>query len=386
MRPMVTILQKELRDALRDRRALATIFIAPALNILLIFVIVNLSVYLQQSAKRFVLPVQGIEYAQPIVDWLEEHDVEVAPAPEEAIEKVKAGKLDMVLIIPSDFAEKFDQFDTPALQLVYDKNRKDILGKATNIKIQVQQWAQQIGALRLIVRGVSPKVLSPVKVQDYDISSSQSGSSMVFGLVALILTITTFTTSTGIAIDMMAGERERFSLESLLLTPVTPIKILFGKWLTACIFTLLVVALVLFALGLLIPRLPFSQLGIRGDLAPSDVLQLFIVLMPLVTLSTILQLFISISSKTYKEAQSYIGLLMILPIFVGYFVVWSDVSHDWQYWVPLMSTQMLMEDVLDTQGMNAWHIAASTTATLVFAFFASWLTSRQLNREKIIYG
>lgn len=383
---MLSVWKKEIRDALRDRKALTTILITPLLNLVLVYGLVQFGVYIQRSSQDFVLPVVGMDNAAPLVDWLAEKDIHVRRAGEDAIQKVKDDQLDLVLVIPGEFPEQFADLDAAVIELVYNRSRKDVSGKINTLKTHLREWSLNIGTLRLLTRGVSPAIISPLSVQDSDVSKLKERSSPVLGVLALILTLTVFTTSMGISIDMMAGERERSSLEPLLLSPASRWSILLGKWATSMLFTFLVMLFVILAFYWLLPRLPLEELGVRGKLTLFDVTAVGLVSLPLILISTIFQLFVSIFSRSYKEAQSYIGLLMIVPIMVGYYVIWSDVSLPWQYYVPVMSTQMLMEDILSL-GYSAWHnYLASVGVSLLLSLVLAAVTVKQLEREKIIYG
>lgn len=387
MKNIITVWRKELLDALRDKRALATIFIVPILNLVVIAGMVHFISFVQKSSQGFTLVVQGSENAVPVINWLEEEGIKTIPATEDAIEKIKNGSLDLMLVVPDDFPETFDSLQPASLEIVYDMSRKDVMAKVGKVKQTIQQWSSQVGALRLFTRGVPPNIMTPVVVKDGDVGKKEeSGSAMIFSVVALILTVTIFTSSTGVAIDMMAGEREKKSLEPLLLNPVSRWSIVLGKWLTAMAVTIVVILFVIVSLYFLFPMLPFEKLGIRGQFSFFHASAIFAVSLPLVFISTIFQLFVSIFSKSFKEAQSYIGLLMIAPIMVGYYVIWSDVASDWQYWMPIMSTQMLMEDLL-SQGYSAFqNYLGSCLVSIGIALLLAFITVRQLGREKIVYG
>jgi len=381
-----TVLRKELIDALRDRKALLTILISPLMTLVLMYGGVHFIVFLQQDSQQVSLAVEGSNNAQPLIEWLNERGITTTVAPEQAIDAVRQHQLELLLIIGDDFPEQIANLKIAEVELVYDQSRKDIAGKVATVKIALQQWSNTIGALRLVARGVSPQVMSPMQVVDTDVSEQRSGATFLFGMLAMVITIMVFSSSVGVSVDMMAGEREKHSLEPLLLSPVSRISLLLGKWLTAVVVTLAVVVLINVALLFLIPQLPLDQLGVRTELRFLDVLYLTLIALPLIFLSTIFQLFVSIFSKSFKEAQSYIALLLIVPILVGYYVIWSDVSEPWQYWVPVMGSQNLMEDILSKGYSALANYLANIVVAIVVSSLLAYATVKQLQREKIIYG
>lgn len=386
LKSIATVLGKEIRDALRDRKAMMTVLISPIFTLLFLYGGIHFAVFLQQDSEDVTLYVQGAERAQPLMAWLRERGVQIESAPDNAIEAVRNHKIELLLVISEDFAEKMAALKVAEAELVYDQSRKDLTGKVINIRISLQQWSSSIGALRLVARGVSPQIMTPMQVLDTDVSEQRSGAAFLFGAVAMVITIMVFSSSVGVSVDMMAGEREKHSLEPLLLNPVSRVSLLMGKWLTAAAVTLAVIVFINVSLYFLIPQLPLEKLGLRTELRFLDTIYLTLIALPLILLSTIFQLFVSIFSKTFKEAQSYIALLLIIPILVGYYVIWSDVTQPWQYWVPVMSSQNLMEDILSKGYSQPINYLGSLTINLGISALLAWVTVKQLKREKIIYG
>jgi sodium transport system permease protein len=381
-----TIWTKELVDALRDRKALMTILISPVLTLIMVYGVIHFLVFLKKESQEITLYVTEIDQAQPLMAWLNEEGIETKRAPDNAIEAVRDHKIELLLSLGEDFAQEFNKLQIPEIELIYDQTRKEISGKVVNVKIAIRRWGNNIGALRLIARGVSPQMAIPIQIVDTDVSEQRSGAAFLFGIVAMIITIMVFSSSVGVSVDMMAGEREKRSLEPLLLSPVSRMSLLAGKWLTAVVITLGVIVLINLSLFFLIPQLPLDQIGVRTELKFIDSVYLVLIALPLILLSTIIQLLVSIFSKSFKEAQSYIALLLILPILIGYYVIWSDIPQAWQYWVPVMGSQNLMEDILTKGYSSVTNYAANISVTVALSMVLAVITVRQLRREKIIYG
>src|SRR5690606_21165635 len=117
--------------------------------------------------------------------------------------------------------------------------------------------------------------------------------------------------------DMTAGERERRSLESLLIMPVSSAAIMIGKWLTSVILTLGMLLLTLVLLWIALTYLPFNQLGLRVDVGWLAMVQISAALLPVVFFAVSLQLAVSIFARSFKDAQTYVGLLMFVPMISG---------------------------------------------------------------------
>src|SRR5690606_13179742 len=146
---------------------------------------------------------------------------------------------------------------------------------------------------------------------------------------------------------MTAGERERRSLESLLITPASSVAIMMGKWLTSVLLTLAVLVLTLVFLWGALSYLPFNQLGMRVDVGWLPILNIFLALLPVVLFSVALQLAIAIFARSFKDAQTYVGLLIFIPMVPGFYMLFNPgVYHDWFLWVPILGQQVGIRELI----------------------------------------
>lgn len=380
-----SIVRKELRDGLRDRRAVLTLFFIPAFFLALMCIMVLFMLSVQARSASLTVPVQGAEHAGPLMDWLREEGVRVRAVKGDPLSLVKDRREDFVLVIEADFPRRFQNYDDAKLLLIYDGSRNDIQGSLARLNFLVQQWSSTIGSLRLIARGVSPQLVQPVSLDEVDIANDQQLASQLFAIIPVMLVMIVFTASIGFSVDMMAGEREKHSLEPLLLNPVPRGIIVAGKWLTAMLCTLLVLLVTVVALYFLLPTLPLEKLGFQYRLTMSQLLRAVVVALPLIALATILQLLVSLFAKSFKEAQTYISLLVMVPVALSYYVLFSDVQQGWQSWVPVMGPLVAMETIFSDRAAPGQCLIACA-ASLLLAVALAWVLVGQLKREKIIYG
>lgn len=380
------IVAKELRDGLRDRRALMTLLFMPVFFLALMYGMVFFILSVQEKSDSFELPVQGARYAEPLISWFREEGIEVVEVDGDPLERVKNLEQEFVLVIARDFPERFRDFEDAKLELVYDRSRNDIQGKVNRLKFLVQQWSSQIGSLRLVARGVSPRVANPVTLEEVDIANDQKLASKMFAIIPIMLVMTIFTSSIGLSVDMMAGEREKHSLEPLLLNPVPRETILLGKWLAAVLCTAVVLVLTSVAIFFIVPTLPLEKLGLQYQVTVADLLQTTLVAIPLICLATVIQLLVSIFAKSFKEAQSYISLLVMVPMILAYYVLFTDLDRAWQSWVPILGSLTLMEGIFMGESASAQRWLAATGVSLLLALAIGAVLVKQLKREKIIYG
>ncbi len=220
MRTMAVVFRKEIVDGRRDRRSIWSLLFSAALAPVLFGVLFTVAAERRKSAEEITLPVAGIEYAPAFVGWLKQQTgVQVMPAPADAERAVRERDEDVVLIIEKDFEKDMARAVPAPVKLVSDVTREGSRPKVNRVRNLVATYSQMTGGLRLIARGVAPSVATAVRIEEIEVSSSQQRLAMQLNVLPLLLVIAALTGGMQIAIDSTAGERERGSLEPLLLNP-----------------------------------------------------------------------------------------------------------------------------------------------------------------------
>src|SRR5690606_28504845 len=214
------------------------------------------------------------------------------------------------------------------------------------------------GSLRLLSRGISPAIVNPVYVRDLNVASDEKMGFFVMMSLPLLLILTTFMSSVGFTADMVAGERERRSLESLLITPATSTALILGKWLNAFSLTLIVIFVEIILLAFAFASLPFNDLGLRVDVSPGDLAGVFLVVTSVAFVATGLQFLISIFARSFKDAQTYMGLMVFIPMVPLFYTMFNPSAYaEWFRWVPILGHQVLIKDLLLGGQPHAWQFA-----------------------------
>jgi sodium transport system permease protein len=381
-------LTKELRDGARDRRSIASALIGATLSPLLIGGMFTVIAGRGKDAEEIKLPVAGVEYAPAFVDWLKQQTgVEIVAAPADPEQAVRDRKEDVVLIIEKDFAKNMARATPATVKLISDGTRESARPKAAKAKDLITDYSSQVAALRLIARGVAPSVAAPVRVQEVEVSSAQERLATLLNILPLFLVLAALTGGMQIAIDATAGERERGSLEPLLLSPVPRVALAAGKWLAASAFGC---GSVLFSMLLtvnVLRRVPWHDLGIRFRVSDGDLMSLLALVLPLALFLSAVVMFASTFARSFKEAQGYIGLLILLPMLPGLLSTLYPLSNrPWLAPVPILGQYALAADVLGGKPPSVAFYVLAGVSVLVCALVLLALTARLLTREKIIFG
>lgn len=388
LRMVFVVLMKELRDALRDRRSISTALFGAALTPILLGGMFSVMASRGRDAEEIKLPVAGVENAPAFVDWLNQQTgVEVVAAPADPEQAVRDRKEDVVLIIEKDFSKNMGRAVPASVKLVSDSTRDSARRRVKRARTLVNTYSSQLAALRLIARGVAPAVAVPVRVEDVEVSSAQERLATELNMLPLLLILAAMMGGMQIAIDATAGERERGSLEPLLLSPVPRMAIAAGKWLAASAFGC---GSVLFALLLTINvmrRVPWQDMGIRFRVSDADLMSLLALVLPLALFLSAIVMFTSTFARSFKEAQGYMGMLVLLPMLPGILGALYPMSNrPWLAPVPILGQYALAADVLGGQPPPVTLYVLAGVSVIACALILLTLTARLLNKEAIIFG
>ncbi|MES2674037.1 MAG: ABC transporter permease [Pseudomonadota bacterium] len=389
---LAVIFKKELCDALRDRRSLRMAFLPPIYFVGVFVGTVFLILHLQNEAsgkgsEPIQLSVLGAEHLPPLIDWLQEQGVKVNKVGDDAYAQVEQKKLDYVLIIPAEAEQQFATGEPVVVWLAYDATNSKNQTSISFIKQKIWSWNSRMGSLRLLSRGISPAIANPLHLREMNIASDQKMGFFVMASLPMFLILSVFIASVGFTADMTAGERERRSLESLLITPASSIAIIIGKWLTCLTLTFAVLLVELALLAVAFAFIPFNQLGLRVDVSVMDLFGIFIALTSLAVIAVSLQQMIAIFARSFKDAQTYMGLIVFIPMLPLMYTMINPGAHEpWFVWVPVLSHQAAVKDLLlgsalDLNALMKFWLVAIPSALMLLLF-----TAQQLRKPKIVYG
>jgi sodium transport system permease protein len=388
LRTLAVVFRKEVVDGRRDRRSIWSLLFSAALAPVLLGALFTVAAERRKGAEEITLPVAGVEYAPVFVGWLRQQTgVHVVPAPADAERAVRERDEDVVLIIEKDFEKDMARAVPAPVKLVSDVTRDGSRPKVNRVRNLVATYSQMTGSLRLIARGVAPSIATAVRVEEVEVSSSQQRLAMQLNVLPLLLVIAALTGGMQIAIDSTAGERERGSLEALLLTPVSRGALAGGKWLAASLFGCGAVVFSMLLTINVMRRVPWHDLGIRFTVTDAALLSLLALVLPVALLLSAVVLFASTFARSFKEAQSYLSMLMLLPMLPGIVSTMYPLSNrPWLAPVPILGQYALAADVLGGKPPRAVFYVIAGVSAVGCALALVSLTARLLRRESIVFG
>lgn len=385
---MLAVWRKELRDQLRDRRTLLFMFLPMAMiGPLMFFVIFQIVGIQQEKAQHFRLPVLHAERAEALIAYLKSRKVEIEPAPEDYAQKLKDGKLDVVLSITSEYAANFSVGRPAELELIQDSSQARAMPSVRRVERLLEAYGQQVGTLRLMLRGVAPDLLQAVKPVEVDLADNQKRGANLLLFVSMYALLSLLVGATHSSIDMTAGERERASLEPLLLNPLAPWHLLAGKWLTAVCLSLCMGLLFLLSFYLPVRFLPLHQLDIQIVFGLRELLLAALVLVPLAMPVAAIMLTLGLFAKSHKEAQTNAQIVVALLGFSPLLQILYPMKASLGIMpAPVLAQNLLLEAIVrgDSLPWSYFLLAGASSAFCAMLLLAlgAWL----LTRERIVFG
>ncbi|MBK8986654.1 MAG: ABC transporter permease [Chloroflexi bacterium] len=382
------ISRKEAVDNLRDRRSVFNALLSVLLNPLLYIVLfgfLNRS-FSEQAEQTLRLPVVGAENAPNLVAFLDMYNVDILPPPADPYTAVQNGTADLVLIIPNTYGAAFSRGEPAAVELLRDESNQGTSVAVSRVQNLLTQYSGRIGALRLLARGVSPAVMTAVPVVAVDVSPAARGAAgTVLNLLPIIMLTAAFLGGFYMVVDMTAGERERESLEPLLINPVPRWAFVIGKYITAFGFTILATALatVLFLALLSFPAVQ-AFTAIQVNVTVRAMGTAVIVIIPVIFMAVALQMLIASYTRNVKEAQTYTQLLSLIGFMPALFLAILPIkAQPWMNLIPTISQTFLINKVMRGEALPLADVGAATAVTLLVGIVGLAAAIQLYNRERI---
>jgi sodium transport system permease protein len=388
LRRFLVELNKEIMDGARDRRSLYSLAFSVLAGPLLVGFMFNRIAERQTSARDIEIPIVGAANAPALVDWLGQQDgVTIVEGPEDAEGAVRERDRDFVLVIPEEFGGQFSEAKRAEIQLVSDGSRDTARPKVQRLRGLLEAYGVQIAALRLIARGVSPAIAAPIRVDDVEVSSTQQRAARILNFIPLFIMLAAFTGGMQIATDSTAGERERGSLEPLLCNPVAREAFVAGKWLAAVLFAAVAMALTTALCVAVLDYLPLQELGVRFRFGRAAALRALTAALPMALLASSMQMFIASFARSFKEAQSYLGMLIMVPMLPGILAAVYPLSNQpWMAPIPILGQYVLLTDILGGKDPETMALGVAAFSALAGSMILVYLTTRLFRKEKMIFG
>ena len=386
-----TVFKKEIMENIRDKRTMMSSvvmgsFLGPLMALGIIYMTAQMGK--DKAEKQLELPVVNMEYAQNLKKHLLSQDVKIMTLNKSPEAAIKDKDHDVVLAIDENFADDMLNAKPAKVMLYYDASAKGAANVSVRrVRALINAYSSQIGAMRLQLRGVSPSLMQVVMIEDHDQATDQSKGAQLMLFLPYFLIMGLFMGSMYLAIDTTAGEKERKSLEPLFLNPVSRVDVLSGKLAATIGFGLLTLVLTLIAFKLTLPFYPSQSLGLTLSLGLADMGLMLLVLLPLSLLAGSIQTIIAAFAKSFKEAQTYVNLVIFIPLIPSMLLMFMPVKEKlWMMATPILSQNIIINEMIRGETVSWSNIGISVAGTFLGGMVLAWIAVRLYNKESMLFS
>jgi len=391
LRGIWAVFRKEFRENLRDRRTLLSALVfGPLLGPLLVSGLVQFSISHaeEQSEENIKLAVTHAERAPNLLAYLTARGIDIVKVEFDeaaARQAVVTQAHKIVLDIPEDFGARLQDGQPAPVILYSDSSRGFDRGGVGRVRALVSQYGIEIAQLRFLARGIDPISVLPISVQEVDVSTPTSRSVIVLNAMTYLVLLSMLAGGLYLAIDATAGERERGSLEVLLTSPVPRQHLIYGKIFAAAAYMLISLVLTVTMFSVAMSFVGLEKLGASANLGPKAAATLAACCAPLILFGAAYLSIISGFAKSYREAQTYLGLVITIPtlpiMFAGLLGLQPKLGL---MFVPFLSQHLLMTTVVRAEPIEPLFVAISVASTLLYGVLLMALAGKLYKREGLL--
>ena len=386
VRLVYAVYRKEVVDALRDKRTMAVVLISGVLMGPLILIALSFLVAsLESHAERREVFVSGLAHGPSLQNYFERQTWTVKDAPPDYEEQLRDSRLgDPVLVVPPDFESALVQGELPVLQLVMDSANQQSSSAAPRLLQLLSGFNQERAHLGLAMRGVSPALLQAVQVDERNLASTQTRSLQITGMLPFFILMAVLSGALNAALDTTAGERERGSLEPLVMNPASSLALVVGKWGAVASVGMLVALLNCFSF---IP----AQWLLRSDTLQAlfqfglrEALLFLVVLLPFAAALSAVLMAVAIRCKSFKEAQASTTFVILGVSLAPLITVFNQNGEaPWHVWVPALAQNTLMNRVLKGEDFTVLQLVVPLLVCVVLTLAGLAFVAHHLRKAAV---
>jgi len=375
------VFRKEWMDALRDRRTLLVVLASSVLlGPLLLLALSTLVADLEARSEQREVVVAGIEHAPGLKNYLERQTWQVKAAPANYETLLRGARLgEPVLVVPAGFEAALFNGEVPELLLVSDSANAQSQSGVPRVVGLLRGYMQERVSLSLALRGVSPELLAPLTVQERDLAGTQTRAAQFTSMLAFFVLLAVVSGALNAALDSTAGERERGSLEPLLMNPVTAVALVVGKWGAVAAISMLIAVLscLSFLPGQWLLRSDRLQAMFQFDWM--EVGLFLVVLLPFAAAASAVLMAVAIRCKSFKEALANSTVVVTAVTLLPLVSVFNQTGEKvWHFFVPALAQNTLMLRVLKGESFSAFQVGVPLLVCGLLTWGSLWFVARSL--------
>lgn len=386
------VFAKETLEAVRDRRTLLVMIILPAVFMPLATLGIPYLAQRQQHIIQAVTPKVAVTGESPGLIRLAHAAKLIDPVrAKDPFRALRARQVLAILQIPPRFDQIIARNGQVHVGVSYDASDTESVAARGRVVDLISRYSQQVVAARLVARHINPKDLRPVVTDEHNVATQRELSGQLLAsLLPFFVAMWAVVGGMSVAVDTAAGEKERGTIESLLVTPPSREAIVLGKFLsvvTASIGSVIVVLITMMvSLRWGYPYLLHTTTKLDVSLPAGTAVVMLGVGLLFSALVSAVQLSISIFARTPKEAQQYLTplyFITVLPALAVQFVSeWQRTA--WAYLTPVLNAFFAFRELL-LGTVNWGHLLLAAVSCAFYAAIVLEIAIALMSRESVIF-
>lgn len=380
------VLRKEWLDAIRDRRTLlsvllSSVLIGPLMLVLLSFVFSQM----EQSRESRTLYIQGAQHAPSLMNFLARQSIEIKEPPVDFRKQIQEGLFShAVLIVSETYLKQLENGEAAGLTIVTASTNRGAASSSGRLQRLVNEYSRENNRLELSAQGIAAQTLRLTETQLEDLSTTQSTAAQFTSVLPIFIVMAILYGALNAAMDTTAGERERGSLEPLLLSPASRLSLVTGKWAAVAGVAMLTATLSVLSFFPAQWLIQTETLKAMFNFGWREAVGFLLLLLPFAAGTSALFMAVAIRSKTFKEAHAN-NTLVILGVSMMPLITMFDPSGNrpWFVWIPGLGQQLAMNKVIKTESLTLQEIAIPALVSVIIALLCIRSIEHQLKNAAI---
>ncbi len=389
MKTILTVFKKELLDTLRDRRTLLTAIVMPALLMpVLMYGLSQLTASIMEKEENKKLKVALMDAPADFRSKLDTAKFEIIPGIDKEMgrDQILADSLDALIGFHSKYNERINDLKSGKVEMWFKSTNIMVKGRLTDI---IDDYEKGILDSRIVDLELTKDAIDPINLIRYDIApKNEQIGQMVGGFLPYIFIIFCFMGCMYPALDLITGEKERGTIETLLTVPASKFNILLGKVLTIALVGLsaaLMTILGLVAAVKFLPDLPEDILEAMTNIVGIEfILLLFAMLIPMAIFFAGIISAMVVKAKSFKEAQSIVTPMSFLIIIPAVIALLPGIELDWTtVFIPILNVALATKEIV-AGTIQPIHYIVVLVSLIILALVSVGLSYKQFSKEGMV--
>lgn len=388
------IMKKELARFFGDRRLMLSTVLLPGVMIFLMYQFMGQAIQSQLDQRTdSPMTVEAVGMPDSVRQIFEGEDIKIKEISQEKVEqtkeKIQNQELELFVIFSDDFDNEVSKYtvesgeEAPSAQIYYNSASNPSLG------------AYQL--VTSLLDGYEGTLCNKFDVNpgeaEYDLATKEDTTGSMFAsMLPMLLLIFLYSGCVAVAPESIAGEKERGTIATLLITPIRRGDIALGKIGALSVIALLSGLSSTVGTILSLPEMMRSEEGASDSVATnvygvSDYLLLAIIILSTVLLLVTMISIISAYARTIKEAQTLVMPLMLVVMLIGISAMFGeDAKAEWQYYlIPMYNSVQCMVGIFSFKVILA-RVALTVATNLAVTGVGVWILAKMFHSEEIMFS